>query len=302
GEQLRHLLRCDARTVFGEEAPLGHGVEATEQSKSLIGDQRHDVAFALNRPQLERQGGAQRMVRGDHAGAWQLGIHGQRLTIETDQVGNEQEQAANPGDELSWRERKLANIGDGLLGGPDRGEPLFVYPPRQSGKALLQEDLSHRSGSNRRAFFLERSADVVDGVVALAQPNHLVADFALLGLLARSRAPHGKELWQLTTTELVTKHAKCRWGVAEPSRRLGRGQPFQEVGPQGFVLALAGRCWLFKEAAAVRQDNWETDRHVWTVSIFANRVNDFLFPIHTDRGNPHPIGLSETIPQLKIAR
>src|SRR5262249_16130674 len=66
----------------------------------------------------------------------------------------------------------------------------------------------------------------------LAQRNHLVADFALLGLLARSRAPHGKELWQLTTTELVTKHAKCRWGVAEPSRRLGRGQPFQEVGPQ----------------------------------------------------------------------
>src|SRR5262249_22973291 len=127
------------------------------------------------------------------------------------------------GDELSRRERKLANIGDGLLGGPDQCETLFVQPPRQSGKALLQEDLSHCSGSKRYAFFLERSADVVDGVVALAQRNHLVADFALLGMLARSRAPHGKELCQLTTTKLVTKHAKCRRGVAEPSRRLGGG-------------------------------------------------------------------------------
>src|SRR5215831_9559391 len=68
------------------------------------------------------------MLRGDHARTWQLGIHGQRLTVETDQVGNEQEQAANPGDELAWHERKLANIGDGLLGGPDRGEALFVQP------------------------------------------------------------------------------------------------------------------------------------------------------------------------------
>jgi hypothetical protein len=179
------------------------------------------VALALNRPQLERQGGAQRMFRGDHPGAWQLGIHGQRLTIATDQVGNKQEQAANPADELSRRERKLANIGDGLLGGPDRCEALFVQPPRQSGKALLQEDLSHRSGSNRCAFLLERSADVVDGIVTFAQRNYLVADFALLGLLARSRAPQGKELWQLATTELVTKHAKCRGRVAEPSRCLG---------------------------------------------------------------------------------
>src|SRR5215470_9012474 len=31
GQQFRDLLRSDARGVFGEEAPLGHGVEAAEE-------------------------------------------------------------------------------------------------------------------------------------------------------------------------------------------------------------------------------------------------------------------------------
>src|SRR5262249_12800052 len=43
GQQFRDLLWSDARGVFGEEAPLGHGVEAAEEPQSLVGDERHDV-------------------------------------------------------------------------------------------------------------------------------------------------------------------------------------------------------------------------------------------------------------------
>src|SRR5215813_5509792 len=93
------------------------------------------------------------------------------------------------------------------------------------------------------------SANVVDGVVALPERHDLVADFALLGLLARAGPPHGKEVWELTSTELVTQHAERRCCVAEPARHLCGGQPFQEVGAQGFVLPLARRFWLFEKAA-----------------------------------------------------
>src|SRR5215470_9770820 len=48
GEQPRDLLRGDARGVFREEAPFRHGVETTKEPKSLVGNQGHDVALALN--------------------------------------------------------------------------------------------------------------------------------------------------------------------------------------------------------------------------------------------------------------
>src|SRR5215470_804849 len=48
GEQPRDLLRGDARGVFREEAPFRHGVETTKEPKSLVGNQGHNVALALN--------------------------------------------------------------------------------------------------------------------------------------------------------------------------------------------------------------------------------------------------------------
>ena len=65
-EQTRDLLRGDARGIFRQEALLRHGIEAAEQGEPLVGDERHDVALAFDRPQLERQRGAQRMPGGDH--------------------------------------------------------------------------------------------------------------------------------------------------------------------------------------------------------------------------------------------
>src|SRR6266852_1540541 len=61
GEQPRHLLRGDARGVFRQEALLGHSVEPAEQCQPLVGDQRHHVALAFNRPELEGQRGAESM-------------------------------------------------------------------------------------------------------------------------------------------------------------------------------------------------------------------------------------------------
>src|SRR5271165_6993391 len=72
GEQARDLLRGDARGIFRQEALLRHDIEAAEQGEPLVGDQRHDVALAFDRPQLERQRGAARVRPGSCASpaAW----------------------------------------------------------------------------------------------------------------------------------------------------------------------------------------------------------------------------------------
>src|SRR5579864_1926790 len=60
GQQLRNLVRGNARGIFGQKAPLGHAVETAEQCESWVSHQRHDMALALNGPKLEGHRRAQR--------------------------------------------------------------------------------------------------------------------------------------------------------------------------------------------------------------------------------------------------
>src|SRR6516165_8038769 len=61
GEQMLDFPRGDPGGIFGQKALFGHGVETAEQRQPLVSDQRHDVALALDRPQLESQRGAERV-------------------------------------------------------------------------------------------------------------------------------------------------------------------------------------------------------------------------------------------------
>src|SRR5712664_3136339 len=125
GEQPRHLLRGDARGVFRQEALLGHSVEPAEQCQPLVGDQRHHVALAFNRPELEGQRGAERMRGRDHARAGQLGALRQSIAVEAHQIGDEQEQPSHRCGELTRVEDKVADIGDGLGVGTDADGALL---------------------------------------------------------------------------------------------------------------------------------------------------------------------------------
>jgi hypothetical protein len=138
GEEARDLLRGDARGIFRQEALLRHDIEAAEQGEPLVGDQRHDVALAFDRPQLERQRGAQRVCGRDHARARQLGAVCERvIAVETHQIGNEQEQPSHPGGELTHCEGEVLDIGDGFGIGTDARGPLLIEPARQGCEAFL---------------------------------------------------------------------------------------------------------------------------------------------------------------------
>ncbi len=252
GEQPRHLLRGDARGVFRQEALLGHSVEPAEQCQPLVGDQRHHVALAFNRPELEGQRGAERMRGRDHARAGQLGALRQSIAVEAHQIGDEQEQPSHRCGELARVEDKVADIGDGLGVGTDADGALLVEPARQGRKTLRGQNLAHRGGAQRRSLFLERLADLVDGVVALAQRHDLLMSAALLGLSARARMGGGEELRQRSTAKGMAQHAESTRRIAEALRDLGRRQSLHVEGPQGLVLPLAWGRGRGEEAAAIR--------------------------------------------------
>src|SRR5260370_34739302 len=109
------------------------------------------------------------------------------VAVETHQIRNEQEQPSHPGGELALGEHEVLDIGDSLRVGADADRPLLVEPARQGREALLGQNLAHRSGAQRRSLLLERPADLVDRVVALAQRHDLLMSAALLWLLARAR-------------------------------------------------------------------------------------------------------------------
>src|SRR4029453_14078411 len=136
------------------------------------------------------------------------GALGQRLGIQAHEIGDEQEQATDAGGELACAKREGAHVRNRLNGWVDAGGTLLIAAARQASKALLEEDLAHRGGAQRRSLFFKRPANVVDRVVGLPERPALAADLSLLGLLARARPPHDKEIWQLPATELVTQHAE----------------------------------------------------------------------------------------------
>ena len=250
---LKSFVRHGASNALGisEEASLGHGVEAAEQGEAGIGDECHDVALALDGPQLEGESGAQGMAGRDHARPRQCGMLGECLDIEADEIGDEQEEAADLSGEVARGEREGAHIGDSFRGRPDGGGPLFVEAARQWGEALGFEHFAHCGGAERRAGLLERGTDLVDRVVALSEGDDLSLGPALVGLAAGTWPRCCEEFGELTAAEGMAQHPESAGRIAEASGDLNGRLLVEEVGAQGFVLALPGGRGLGEEALAV---------------------------------------------------
>jgi len=66
-----------------------------------------------------------------------LGAECQGVSVELDEIRDEQEQTADPGGKLAWAEIKVADIGDIFDGRPNRVQSFLVKPSRERCEALL---------------------------------------------------------------------------------------------------------------------------------------------------------------------
>ncbi|MEK7755026.1 MAG: hypothetical protein AAB654_24075, partial [Acidobacteriota bacterium] len=98
----------------------------------------------------------------------------------------------------------------------------------------------------------EHLADVVDGEVLLAQGDDLISQALGLGGGFRSFGRGEEELPLRFLAELVGQNAKASRGVTAAAGGLGGREPFDEVGAEGFVLAVGGVLGLEEEAGEIR--------------------------------------------------
>jgi hypothetical protein len=265
GHQRQGLLMRDPAGRLRQEALLGDGVQPGEQRQPGVGHQRHDMALALEGPQLQGQARAQGMGRGDHLGAGQAADLGQHVQVQSGQQRQEQKQATAARVKAARGQREPARIGHRLDGGADSNGPLLVQAPRQRGKALGLEHLTHRGGAERQRALLERVADLVDRVIGLAQLDDEIVGGGLLGLMARAGTGGDEELRLGVVAEVVTQNLERAGGVAKGASDLGGRDVFDEVSAQGLVLALLGRRRLEEEARRIAYVKWLSVRHLSTV-------------------------------------
>ena len=89
-------------------------------------------------------------------------------------------------------------------------------------------------------------------MVLFAQGDDERAGGGLLGLNSGSGAG-GEEKGGLgIVTEVIAEDAEGAWGVTEGAGNLLGGAALEEIGAEGFVLALFGQGGLAEEAAGVR--------------------------------------------------
>lgn len=126
-----------------------------------------------------------------------MGGLSQGVHLQTNEVGEEQEESAATGREAARGERKRADIGHGFDGGVGVAGPFFIESAGQWGEALLFEHFPHGRGAERNVVFFESLADFIDGVVALAQGNDQIIGGRLFGLSAWTVGQRNEEghLW-----------------------------------------------------------------------------------------------------------
>ena len=167
-EQAQGVAAFEAMGVLGEVALLRDRVEPGEEREARVGGEGHDVALALDGPELEREGREQRLGCGNGLGAWQRGGGRELRDREPDQVRHEEEEAAAGGDELAGREREAAHVGDRLDGRTEVFGALLVEAPGSGAKPSSRRMSRAAAGVTLQPALGEGVADVLHRVVLLA--------------------------------------------------------------------------------------------------------------------------------------
>src|SRR5215217_1138560 len=251
GQELVGLGRVDTMGVLCEVALLGYGVESAEQCQSLIGDERHDVALAFQRPEFECQAGAQGMGGRDHLRAWQCGGLSELLNAEPQEIRQEEEEPAAAGGKASWSQREVGEVGDGFDGGAWPFWSFLVQASGQGSKPFLLEHLAYGGGTEAQALFSQDLADLIDRMILLTQSHDTVEGGRLFGAGLGPWRSAEKELRVRLAAKLVAQNAEGAWGVAEIARHVAGRSALEEVGPEGLVHALLGGKGFGEEASAL---------------------------------------------------
>ena len=104
----------------------------------------------------------------------------------------------------------------------------------------MREDEVDRRDAECLSFFGQKSGNIVNREVLLAQGDHLLTNGILLGRLLGSLLRGEKEGAVEVLAKLSAKDAKAPWSISEAFGRLLGRESLNEVGSEGFVLTVIG--------------------------------------------------------------
>jgi hypothetical protein len=135
--------------------------------------------------------------------------------------------------------------------GPRSRESFFVSSSGQPGKTFVFENQRDGNSAYPLPTFFQDPADIINGEILLSQRDNLVPE--TVGL-RRSLRPllRGKEegaIWILA--ELVSEDPEASRRIPEAACGFDRREIIDEVGPEGFVLAVSGISGFEKEAGHI---------------------------------------------------
>jgi hypothetical protein len=135
--------------------------------------------------------------------------------------------------------------------GPSPRESFFVSSSGQPGKPFVFENQRDGNGAYPLPALFQDPADIINGEILLSQRDNLVPEKVGLrrGLRPLLRGKEEGAIWILT--ELVSQDAEASRGIPEAAGDLDRRQILNEVGPEGFVLAVSSIRGSEKEAGHI---------------------------------------------------
>ena len=150
----------------------------------------------------------------------------------------EEKQAAELGAERCVAEVESPDIGDIRNGGPGSNGTFVIGSTWQASEAFLLEDLRDGNWAERVALVTQVAADVVDREVLLAQRDDLIAEGIGFGSGSWPFSRGTEEVATGILAELMDQDAEAPRGIAEAAGCLVAGKSVDEVGAEGFVLAM----------------------------------------------------------------
>ena len=126
---------------------------------------------------------------------------------------------------------------------------FVIAPPRQRSEPLGFEDFPHAGRTQGAVALLERLANLINGMVLLAQLDDEVPSGRFLGLGLRTVSRGEKEGGLGFSAKMMTENMEGIGGVAKSARHRFGGTALDEESAQGFVLAMFGQAGFQEEAA-----------------------------------------------------
>src|SRR5207302_8644473 len=170
--------------------------------------------------------------------------------------------------------------GAGLLG------PFFIQPPRQRSEPFGFENFAHAGRTQWALAILESLADLINGIVLLAQLNDQVARCGLFGLGLRAVLRREKKGGMGFSAKMVTEDVEGIEGVAEGAGHLFGGTALDQVSAQSLVLAVFRQAGFQEEVAECTYLFWCADSHTYRMShticgVKSNCGHNLLLPQHS---------------------